>query len=124
MTVKTQGRTEDQLRERGFKILSLHMYGYRRTVELPVGRSGRVRTVKAKPDYKVVPVESDDRRGSPYERDNAAPWAGLVRWDWSARKWGAHPPLKRGGGMRQRPIRLCDTRVEAAHVLVDASGRP
>ncbi len=103
-------RTERELKDRGYKIQTLHRYGYRRG---------------DRPDYKVVELDSDDRKGSPYDYHNASPWLGLVKWDAKRKQWGAHPPLKGNRhSMRVRPVRLCDTRTEAAHVLVDAAGKP
>lgn len=97
-------RTEKDLKERGFKLLSLHMYGYRRGM---------------KPDYKVVPVDSDQRKGSPFVW-RGPEWIGLVQWDVKTRKWGVHPPKKSDPySMRVRPVARCATRVEAAHMLVD-----
>lgn len=115
-TRRAEPRTAADLRERGYKTLSIgRPPNYRGTLN----RFGRVARLPM--EYKVTYVGADSRT----DDERVAPWLGIIKGP--SHRSEAHVRLK-GGNIARRPLvgGPFESRVAAAHAIIDhleAEGR-
>lgn len=120
-TRRAEPRTAADLAERGFKLVSI---GRPRDWSGPTHDEHGRRT-RQPMEYKLVRLDADDRTShaaASYSRERHGKWFGIIKGRPSAST--AHLPLAKGYGHSLRPMAggPFESRVAAAHAILDKLG--